>query len=218
MGFECFLSFYRFLGRGRLLLLRENVELVKVALNVAVREIFALLHAQHLTHGSVRVDRVTLLGILQLVAVHVGAEGASDISRGHLRALGLAQEAAQLVLQRHRGGKDGGALFLDHAIFALLLGATAAATSLLNLLGNTLLQLLQRLDGGNRLIAQLLVQRDQVSNLLLNRLRLNGNRISHRGGNGSGLNYRGSRSSGLSSGRLLSGSGNGGDNRGQLLR
>lgn len=55
-----------------LLLLWQDVQLVQVGLDVAVRDLLALLNAQDLAHGSIRMNRVTLVGILQLVLVHVG--------------------------------------------------------------------------------------------------------------------------------------------------
>lgn len=140
------------LGGGDLLLLRQQVQLVQEGLDVAVGESLILLNAQDLAHGSIWVDGVTLLGILQLVGVDVGGEGTSDISWGHLRALSLAQEAAQLILQGDWGGEDGWALLLDNAILALLLGAATTTTSLLDLLGDALLKALQGLDGGNSLV------------------------------------------------------------------
>ena len=188
-----------------LLLLWEEVELVEEALDVAVGEGLILLHAKNLAHGSVGVDGVTLLGILQLVGIHVGAEGASDISWGHLRALGLAEEAAELILEGDRGGEDGGALLLDDAILALLLGATTTTTSLLDLLGNTLLETLESLDGADRLITKSLVKGNKGGNLLLDRLDLDGDRINDGGGDGGCRGGRRSRSNGGLG--LLSGSG-----------
>jgi len=125
-------------GSG-LLLLRKDVELVEVGLDVAVSEGFTFLYTKYLAHCGIRVDGVTLLSILELVAVDIGAEGASDISRGHLSTLGFTEERAELILEGHRGSEDSRALLLRGTIFTLLLGAAAALASLLDLLGYTLL-------------------------------------------------------------------------------
>ena len=159
--------------RSRLgLLLWQHVQLVEVRLDVAVGEDLRSGNAQDLAHGLIWVDGVTLLRILQLVRIDVGREGAGDIRWGHLRALGLAEERAQLILEGDGGGEDSRALLLDHAILSDL-GATAlAARGLLDLLGNTLLQALKRLDGSNRGIALLLEDGDQARDLLLDGLGL----------------------------------------------
>ncbi len=85
---------------------------------------------------------MALLSILQLVGVHVGAEGAGHIGGGHLATLGLAQERAQLILQGHGGSEDGGALLLGRTVLTLALRAAAAAAGLLDLLRHALLQAL----------------------------------------------------------------------------
>ena len=130
--------------RSRLrLLLWQHVQLIEVRLDVAVGQGLRRGDAQNLAHGLIGVDGVALLCILQLVRIDVGREGASDIRGGHLRALGLAEERAQLILEGDGGGEDGRALLLDHAILRDL-GATALATrGLLDLLGHTLLQALE---------------------------------------------------------------------------
>ena len=145
-------------------------------------------------------DGVALLGILQLVRIDVGREGASDICWGHLRALGLAEERAELVLEGNWGGEDGRALLLDHAILSDLGATTLATRGLLDLLGNTLLQSLKRLDGGNRGIALLLEDSDQARDLLLNGLGLDlsGWGSNRRGNGGSGNRGWGSGSRWLS--------------------
>ena len=130
----------------RRLLLGENVQLVQVRLDVAVRERLALLDAEHLAHRGIRVDRVTLLGILELVAINVGAERTRDIRRRHLAAVRLAEEGAETVTERHGGREDGGALgdwrgTLDRRSTV----AAAATTGLLDLTRGTLLELAERL-------------------------------------------------------------------------
>ena len=179
------------------LLLGEHVKLVKITLHVAVRKILAFLDAQDLTHGRIRVDGVALLGVLELVGLHIGRERTSDIRRRHLSALRLVQEDAQLILDGHWGGEDGRALLLNSAI-VLLLDATAATTSLLQILGHALLEALEGLDGGDGLVADLLVGRNQACNLLLNGLDLRSRNLRDRGRDGgrrsSGSNWRGSSS------------------------
>ncbi len=147
-------------------------------------------------------NRVTLLGVLQLVRVDVGRERASDISGSHLRALGLAEERAELVLQGDWGGEDGWALLLRDAVLVLLLGAAAATTGLLDLLGNTLLETLEGLDGGDGLVTLGLEGRNQGGNLLVDGLH-----IRWRGGLGD------RRSDGGGGDRRSNGDGRGGDLR-----
>jgi hypothetical protein len=167
-----------------LLLLWEEVELVEEALDIAVGEGLILLDTQNLAHGSVGVNGMTLLSILQLVGINIGAEGTSDIRGGHLRALGLAKEAAELILKGDWGGEDSGALLLDNTVLTLLLGATTTTTSLLDLLGNTLLETLESLNGADRLITKSLVKGNKGSDLLLHRLDLDGDRVNNGGGDG----------------------------------
>ena len=69
-GYMLFVSDY--LGGSLNLLLRQQVQLVQVGLDVAVGDLLTLLDAQDLAHGGIRVDGVALLGILQLVRVNIG--------------------------------------------------------------------------------------------------------------------------------------------------
>ena len=153
-------------------------------------------------------NRVTLLGVLELVRVDVGRERASHVSRRHLRALGLAEKRAELVLQGDGGGEDGRALLLRDAVLILLLGATATTTSLLDLLGDTLLKTLEGLDGGHSLVALGLEGRNQGGNLLVDGLHvrwrggLGDSRSDGRSGNGRSSRNGGGGSS-LRGGDLL---------------
>lgn len=157
-------------------------------------------------------DGVALLRILQLVRIDVGREGTSDIRWGHLRALGLAEERAERVLEGDGGGEDGRALLLDHAILRDLGATTLATRGLLDLLGNTLLETLERLDGGNRGITLLLEDSDQARDLLLDGLGLDlSGWGSNRRGNGGSRN-RGWGSSGGWLGSLLRGNNRWGGN------
>jgi uncharacterized membrane protein YgcG len=207
--FLFFLSLEENLGRSWLLLLWENIQFVKVTLDVTICQSFAVLHTKNLTHRCIWVDGVALLGVLELVRVDIRRERTSHIRWGHLRALGLVQEAAEVILQRDRGSEDGRTLLLWDAVLILLLGTTATTTSLLDLLRNTLLELLERLDRGNRLITLRLEDGNQSRNLLVNRLGLrrwglDRNSRSHWGNGDGGSN--GGRSDWLGSGLL----GNGG--------
>jgi len=157
-----------YLGGSLNLLLRQQVQLVQVGLDVAVGDLLTLLDAQDLAHGGIRVDGVALLGILQLVGLNVGAEGTSDISGRLLAAIRQAKEGAQGILQGDRGGEDGGALLLGGATRGILGGTTTATTSLLEFLGNLLLQLLQGLDGASGLVTKVLMQRNKLLELILN--------------------------------------------------
>lgn len=157
-----------YLGGSLNLLLRQQVQLVQVRLDVAVGDLLTLLDAQDLAHGGIRVDGVALLSILQLVGLNVGTEGTSDISGRLLAAIRQAKEGAQGILQGDRGGEDGGALLLGGAIRGILGGTTTATTSLLEFLGNLLLQLLQGLDGASGLVTKVLMQRNKLLELILN--------------------------------------------------
>ena len=190
----------RRLGRSSdRLLLWQDVQLVQMGLDRAVRDLLALLQCQYLTHGRIRMNGVTLLRVLQLVLLHIGGEGTSDIGGGHLSALGLAQERTQLVLQRHGSGKDSGALLLGLAIL-LLLDTTATTTRLLNLLGDALLELLEVLNRSHGLITQLLLNLNQFIDLMLHGRQLSDLR--------SRLRRRGDR--GFRNGRLSRSDGRGG--------
>jgi len=186
------ITLFSFVLQSLGLLLGKHVKLIQIRLDVAVRQIFALLHAKDLTHGRIRVDGVALLGVLELVGLHIGRERASDIRRRHLSALRLVQEDAQLILDGHWGGEDGRALLLDGAI-VLLLDATTATTGLLQILGHALLEALEGLDGGDGLVADLLVSRNQARNLLLNGLDLRSGNLRNRRRDGGSLHDRSSR-------------------------
>ena len=159
-------------------LLGKVIQLVEVGLDVPVGQGLTLLDAQHITHGGIRVDGVALLSILQLVALHIGAECLGDIRRGHLRSLGLAEEGAQGITEGHRGGEDGGALgnrrgTLDRDGLV----ASAAATSLLDLTRYTLGELGEGLEARDRGIAH--------------RLELGGQGLDVLGDSGEGLGIDG---------------------------
>jgi hypothetical protein len=148
------------------------------------------------------------------MTINIGTEGTSNISRGHLTALGLTKESTEVILKSYRGSEDSRTLLLRGTVLALLLGAAAALASLLDLLGYTLLEALEGLDIGNGLIANLLVRGDKRSNFLFNSAHFNnsgfsdgtynrGSSYSGHGGNGrlslfGGLfsNYRGSSNRG----------------------
>jgi len=174
------------------LLLGKHVKLIQITLHIPIGKILALLHAQDLTHGRIRVNGVALLSILELVGLDIRRESTSDIRRRHLSALWLVQEDAQLILDRHWGSEDGRALLLDSAI-VLLLDATAATAGLLQILGHALLEALEGLNGGNGLVADLLVGRNQARNLLLDGLDLGSGGLRDRGRDRGSLHNRSGR-------------------------
>ena len=132
---------------GRNGLLGKVIELVQVGLDVAVRERLTLLDAENLAHGLIRVDRVALLGILELVSLYIGGERLGDIRGRHLAALGLAEEGAERVTERHGGRKDRGALGnRRRTLNRHGLVAAATTTRLLDLTRNTLRELGERLE------------------------------------------------------------------------
>ena len=171
------------LRRCSLLLLRKDVQLVQVGLHIAVRDLLAVLQAKNLAHRGIRMNGVTLVRVLQLVLLDIGREGAGHIRRRHLRALGLAQERAELILEGNRRGEDGRALLLRRAVLIRHLDAAAATTRLLDGLRHALLQALERLDGLHRLVTGLLEDGNQLRNLLVDALdlgRLRGGRHARR--------------------------------------
>lgn len=136
-----------------------------MGLDIAVRDRLAILEAEELTHSIVRVNRVTLslLRILELVRLNIGAERLRDIRRSHLRTVRLAEERAELLLQRNGGLEDGRAL-AGLTLRALRLAlATTTATSLLYLTRNTLAKLLERLEAIDSGIAHSLNRAIRVS-------------------------------------------------------
>jgi hypothetical protein len=96
------------------------------------------------------VDGVALDGILELVALDIGTECLGDIRRRHLAAICLAQEGTERIAERNRGSEDrrtlgnwSSSLDRNRPI------AATTTTSLLKILGHTLLKASEGLETRN---------------------------------------------------------------------
>jgi len=122
---------------------------VEVALKVEVGEQLTILDSQEALELGIRGDVVL---VLEVVVLHVGGNGLSDIGPGLLGAIREAQEGAQLGRKTSGYLKDGklagGSLLTLHR----LLGLSATLVSLLLKLSHALLQALElRHQGTHRL-------------------------------------------------------------------
>ena len=175
----------------------------------------AVRHLQQLAEGRVRVD--LLLGV-QAVLLHVLHDATGHVGAGHLRALRLAEEHAQVVRDLLGLGEHAG--LLGQGVARLVQGRgprAAAAAGLLDLASQALLQLLHVGQHGTQGVAELVhlthlgVELGYQVHLLLA-----GGGAGHHGGSGYG--YRGghrgrARGGGLGAGRGRRGRGR----RGGLL-
>ena len=206
---------------------RLDVVAVQVLLQVQDRDLVILRDRQELAQGRIGLD---LLLVHQVVGVRVGHHRLGDLRAADLRALGLAQEGAQLVRDLHGLGEDAGLGLTGLGAIGL---ALAAALGLLDHARSLLLDRLQSRGrrGESRLQArQLLVQlgdrgSQRGADVLLSRRRSRRgrNRGGRRNGSGrrGGLGLRGLRRLGglrlLGGGRRYRGrSRNGGDGLGSL--
>jgi hypothetical protein len=152
---------------------RLDVVLVEVALEVEVRQLLALRHAEELLERGIRLDVVLVLEALLLDVV---VDRLRDLRAGHQRALGLAEEVAEL-LRDLRGALEDGRGTLDLDTVLINLDAALALARILDLLVDALLHALdlahQRRD---RLAQRREVARDRLDVLIQRRGRGRGRR------------------------------------------
>jgi hypothetical protein len=162
--------------------------LVEVALQVEVRQLLALGHAQKLLQRGIRLDVVL---VLQVVLLHVVVHGLGDLRAGHQGAVALAEEVAEVVGDGRRALKDGGRT-LDLNTVLVRLHPSLALASILDLAVDTLLQALDLAqEGGDRLTHRREVASHRLDVLLQRRRRRSGGRRlsgrrGHRGDNDRG--------------------------------
>ena len=154
------------LGRRRDLL-DLDVVLVQVLLEVEVRERLALRDAEELLEGGIRLDVVL---VLQALLLDVRRDGLRDVGAAHLAALRLREEGAEVIAQLGRHLEDGQARRLGDTVLIQLRRAALALASILDLAGNTLLELLELgVERGDRL-AEAVQGTDHATDLITNRL------------------------------------------------
>ena len=147
--------------------------LVEVALEVEVRQLLALRHAQQLLERGIRLDVVLILEVLLLDVV---VDRLRDLRAGHQGALGLAEEVAELLRDRRRALEDGRRT-LDLNTVLVRLDAALALARILDLTVHALLQALDLAqEGSDRLAHGRQVARDGLDVLLERRDRRNGGR------------------------------------------
>ena len=121
-------------------LLGLDVVLVEVLLEVEVRQGLTLRRGQELLERRIRLDVVL---VLEALLLDVGRHRLGDVGARHLRALGLAKEGAEVISQLGGDLEDREAHRLGLTI-GIERGRTALAlASILDLAGNTLLELLE---------------------------------------------------------------------------
>jgi len=119
---------------------RLDVVVLEVALEVEDRDLLSLRRLEELAERGVRVD---VLLVVELVALDVVHDATGDVRAAHLRALRLAEEDAELVRDLLGLGEDRRLLGEGVArLIELRRLRAAAATRLLDLAGETLLELL----------------------------------------------------------------------------
>ena len=184
-----------------------DVVLVEVALEVEVREALRVSNAEQLLERGIRLDVVL---VLEALLLDVGRHRLGDVGAAHLAALGLAEEDAEVIAELGGDLEDAEAGRLRSAVLVeLRRGATLALAGILDLTGNTLLELLELgVQGGDRL-AKAVEGTDHATDLIADRLdrllsgRLSGHN-SRRRDNSRRRNNRGSRNR-LGLGRRLLG-------------
>jgi hypothetical protein len=133
------ISNYLMSGHNRLLGL--DVVLVEVALEVEVGQRLALRGSEELLEGHVRLDVVL---VLEALLLDVGRHRLGDVGAGHLRALGLGEERAEVIRETSGDLEDGEAGRLGHTILIKSRrGAALALAGILDLTSHALLELLE---------------------------------------------------------------------------
>ena len=162
--------------------------LVEVLLEVEVRQGLTLRHAEQLLERHIRLDVVL---VLQALLLDVRRDRLRDVGAAHLAALRLGEEVAQVIAQLRRDLEDAEAGRLRHAILIQLRRTALALARILDLAGNTLLELLQLgVERGDRL-AEAVQGTDHATDLIANRLdRLLGDNRRRRNNRGDRRNDR----------------------------
>lgn len=142
--------------------------LVEVALEVEVREALRVRNAEELLERGIRLDVVL---VLEALLLDVGRHRLGDIGAAHLAALGLAEEDAEVIAELGGDLEDAEAGGLGRAVLVELgRGAALALAGILDLAGNTLLELLElgveRGDG----LAEAIQGTDHTTDLIADRL------------------------------------------------
>ena len=141
--------------------------LVQILLEVEVGERLALRDAEELLERRIRLDVVL---VLEALLLDVGRHGLRDVGAAHLAALRLREEGAEVIAQLGRHLEDGQARRLGDTVLIQLRRAALALASILDLAGNTLLELLELgVERGDRL-AEAVQGTDHATDLITNRL------------------------------------------------
>ena len=142
--------------------------LVEVALQVEVRERLRLRDGQQLTERRIRLDVVL---VLQALLLDVRRDRLRDVGAGHLAALRLAEEAAEVITQLRGDLEDAEASRLRRAVLIeLRRRAALALAGILDLTSHTLLELLQLgVQRGDRL-TETIQAADHATDLIADRL------------------------------------------------
>ena len=142
--------------------------LVEVALEVEVRQTLRVGNAEQLLERGIRLDVVL---VLEALLLDVGRHRLGDVGAAHLAALGLAEEDAEVItelrgdLEDAEAGRLGGTVLIE-----LRGGAALALAGILDLAGNTLLELLELgVQRGDRL-AEAVQRTDHATDLIADRL------------------------------------------------
>jgi len=167
------------------------------ALEVEDGHLLRLRYDKELAERGVRQDVLLVVETVLLDVVH---DATGDIRAAHLRALGLAKEDAERIRNLLGLGEDRG--LLGKGVARLIQEGrtrTLAATSLLNLAGKALLQLLHVGKDRAERVAELIDLGDlsvELSNKVELGLRLSGSRRGGDDSSSGGRRYRGGGRSG----------------------
>jgi len=121
-------------------LLGLDVVLVEVLLEVEVRQGLTLRRSEELLEQGIRLDVVL---VLEALLLDVGRHRLGDVGARHLRTLGLAEEAAELIGELGGDLEDGEANRLRLAVRIHSRRAALALARILNLAVHALLELLE---------------------------------------------------------------------------
>ena len=165
---------------------------VEVALEVEVREVVRIRQAQQLLERGIRLDVVL---VLQVLLLHVVVDLLRDVGAADQRARGVTEELVQLIRDLRGDLEDARATRLG-TLLALGTDATLAATGILDLTVDTLVQTLDLRDHGADRLTERRERGQNTLEVLIQR-RGRGSRLRGRRSNrGSRARGRGSRNRG----------------------